>query len=117
MGEIGLWAPLQISSSRETASGSATHGRSTQTFNIVLDLSTGKLNPIIRVSEVNKIILTGTFQSCLGMRGIWSNCCQLGELEYQLLHNETLRSPAAVDYLVITMQWHKHQGGHNFIQH
>ena len=52
----------------------ATHGPSTQTFNIVLDLSTGKLNPIVRVSEVNKIIFTGTFQSCLGVRGIWSNC-------------------------------------------
>ena len=70
----GLWAPLQISSSRETASGRATHGPSTQTFNIVLDLSTGKLNPIIRVSEVNKIIFTDAFQSCLGVRGIWSNC-------------------------------------------
>ena len=70
MGEIGLWAPLQISSSTETASGRATHGPSPQTFNIVLDLSTGKLNPIVRVSEVNKIIFTGTFQSCLGVRGI-----------------------------------------------
>ena len=30
--------------------------------------------------------------------------CQLGELEYQLLHNETLWNPTAVDYLVITMQ-------------
>ena len=37
----------------------ATHGPSTQTFNIVLDLSTGKLNPIIHVAEVNKIIFIG----------------------------------------------------------
>ena len=59
LGEIGLWAPLQISSSRETASGRATHGPSTQTFNIVLDLSTGKLDPIIHVAEVNKIIFIG----------------------------------------------------------